>query len=90
MHPGIHAAKNPEKPAYIFAASGEIVTYADLEARSNQGAQLFRSLGLGVGDHIAIMMENHPAFFTPAAAQRLGFTTRPSAIGFRRRSRSHC
>ena len=73
MHPGIHAAKNPEKPAYIFAASGEIVTYADLEARSNQGAQLFRSLGLAVGDHIAIMMENHPAFFTLCwAAQRAG------------------
>jgi long-chain acyl-CoA synthetase len=73
MHPGIHAAKNPDKPAYIFAASGETVTYGDLEARSNQGAQLFRSLGLGVGDHIAIMMENHPAFFTLCwAAQRAG------------------
>jgi acyl-CoA synthetase (AMP-forming)/AMP-acid ligase II len=73
MHPGIHAAKNPEKPAYIFAASGETVTYGDLEARSNQGAQLFRSLGLAVGDHIAIMMENHPAFFTLCwAAQRAG------------------
>ena len=73
MHPGIHAAKNPDKPAYIFAASGETVTYGDLEARSNQGAQLFRSLGLAVGDHIAIMMENHPAFFTLCwAAQRAG------------------
>ena len=73
MHPGIHAAKNPEKPAYIFAASGETVTYGDLEARSNQGAQLFRSLGLAVGDHIAIMMENHPAFFALCwAAQRAG------------------
>ncbi|MBL6718779.1 MAG: AMP-binding protein [Pseudomonadales bacterium] len=73
MHPGIHAAKNPEKPAYIFAASGETVTYGELEARSNQGAQLFRSLGLAVGDHIAIMMENHPAFFTLCwAAQRAG------------------
>jgi acyl-CoA synthetase (AMP-forming)/AMP-acid ligase II len=73
MHPGIHAAKNPAKPAYIFAASGETVTYGDLEARSNQGAQLFRSLGLAVGDHIAIMMENHPAFFTLCwAAQRAG------------------
>ena len=73
MHPGIHAAKNPDKHAYIFAASGETVTYGDLEARSNQGAQLFRSLGLAVGDHIAIMMENHPAFFTLCwAAQRAG------------------
>ena len=73
MHPGIHAAKNPDKPAYVFAASGETVSYGDLEARSNQGAQLFRSLGLAVGDHIAIMMENHPAFFTLCwAAQRAG------------------
>ncbi|MBL6716435.1 MAG: AMP-binding protein [Pseudomonadales bacterium] len=73
MHPGIHAAKNPEKPAYILAGSGETVTYGQLEARSNQGAQLFRALGLKTGDHIAIMMENHPAFFAICwAAQRAG------------------
>tara|TARA_R110002072_G_scaffold64_9_gene415 strand:+ start:4518 stop:5996 length:1479 start_codon:yes stop_codon:yes gene_type:complete len=45
-----------------MAASGETVTFAGLEAGSNQGAQLFRSLGLQRGDHIAILLENHPRF----------------------------
>jgi long-chain acyl-CoA synthetase len=29
-----------------MAGSGEVVTYGQLDARSNQGAHLFRSLGL--------------------------------------------
>jgi len=29
-----------------MAGSGETVTYRELDERSNQGAQLFRSLGL--------------------------------------------
>ena len=73
MHPGIHAIANPDKPAFVFPARGVTVTYRDLEDGSNQGAQLFRSMGLEVGDHIAIMMENHPAFFILCwAAQRAG------------------
>ena len=38
-HPHIHAKSHPDKPAYIMAGSGETVTYAELEARSNQGAR---------------------------------------------------
>jgi len=73
MHPGIHAKSNPDKPAYVMAASGETITYGQLDERSNQGAQLFRSLGLGVGDPIAIMMENHPRYLEVCwAAQRAG------------------
>lgn len=62
MHPGIYAKKNPHKPAYIMAGSGEVISYGELEATSNQGAHLLRSLGLKRGDHIAICMENHPRF----------------------------
>jgi acyl-CoA synthetase (AMP-forming)/AMP-acid ligase II len=73
MYPGIHAQFTPEKPAYIMAASGESVTYGQLEARSNQGAQLFRSLGLVPGDGISIFMENNARFFEICwAAQRSG------------------
>ena len=49
MHPSHHAKTNPDKPAYIMSGSGETVTYGQLEARSNQGAHLFRSLGIGRG-----------------------------------------
>ena len=73
MHPGVIAAQSPDKPAYIMAETGQVVTYAELERTANQGAQLFRSLGLGRGDHIAILLENHPRFFQLCwAAQRSG------------------
>ena len=49
MHPYLHAQTKGDKPAYIMAGSGEVVTYAQLDQRSNQGAHLFRSLGLAAG-----------------------------------------
>jgi long-chain acyl-CoA synthetase len=73
MHPSIHAQTQPDKPAYIMAASGETVTYKQLDDRSNQGAQLFRKLDLKTGDVIAVMLENHPRYFEITwAAQRSG------------------
>ncbi len=73
MHPGIIAQQMPDKPAYIMADSGITVTFRQLDDASNQGAQLFRQLGLQTGDHIAIMLENHPRFLQICwAAQRAG------------------
>lgn len=72
-HPKVHAAANPDKPAMIMAGSGEVVTYGQLDTRSNQCAQLFRLLGLGHGDTIAICMENRAEFFDLVwGAQRAG------------------
>jgi long-chain acyl-CoA synthetase len=73
MHPAVHARSEPDRPAYIMGATGETVTYGELDARSSQGAQLFRALGLNTGDVIAILMDNSPRFFEIAwAAQRSG------------------
>jgi len=73
MHPSVFAETTPDKPAFIMAGSGHTVTYRELNDRSNQGAQLFRSLGLQVGDGVAIMMENHPIYYEVLwAAQRCG------------------
>lgn len=73
MHPSIHARTNPDKPAIIMSPSDVTVTYGELDDRSNQGAQLFRSLGLKPGDAIAACTENCPVFFEVAwAAQRSG------------------
>ncbi len=73
MHPGIIAEATPDKIAYTMADTGETVSFGELEARANQGAQLFRSLGLERGDHIAILLENHVRFFQLCwAAQRAG------------------
>jgi long-chain acyl-CoA synthetase len=73
MHPSHHAAADPAKPAYIMAESGETVTYGDLEARSNQGAHLFRTLGLRAGDGVAFFLDNGPRYYELLwAAQRSG------------------
>ena len=45
MHPSKHAQEHPDKAAIIMASTGETVTYGQLEERSNQFAQLFRSRG---------------------------------------------
>lgn len=73
MHPGQIAETQPDKLAYIMADNGKEITYKALENTSNQGAQLFKSLGLVPGDHIAILLENHERFFQICwAAQRSG------------------
>src|SRR5229473_1335527 len=73
MHPGIHAKSNPDKAAYIMAATGKVVTYRALDDESNRAANLFRSLGLKVGDGIALFAENHPRYYQVLwAAQRSG------------------
>ncbi len=73
MHPTHHAKTNPDKPAYIMGGSGETVTYRQLDERSNQGAHLFRSLGIGRGDSIAIFMDNTARYYEVLwAAQRSG------------------
>ncbi len=78
MHPGIIAAATPDKPAYVMAETGQIITYGELEATSNQGAHLFRKLGLAAGDHVAILLENHPRFLQICwAAQRCGLYYTP-------------
>ena len=82
MHPGINGEKFPDKPALIMHGSGKVVTHGDLNDLSNQGAQLFRSLGLVPGDSIAIMLENHFLFFPIVfAAWRSGL--RYTAISWR-------
>src|SRR5690349_19235378 len=73
MHPYHHARSSPEKAAIIIAATGETITYRQLEERSNQCAHLLRLLGLQRGDVIAVCMENHPRYLEISwANQRSG------------------
>ncbi len=73
MHPSVHARTHPDKPAVIMAASGETITYGQLDRRSNQVAQLLRSRGIGIGDAVALCLENHPWFHALAwGCQRAG------------------
>src|SRR5438270_360909 len=56
-----------------MATSGEVVTFAEYEARSNRLAHLFRDLGLRRGDHVAQFMENNSRYLeVEGAAERSG------------------
>ena len=68
MYTGKHAHLRPLQPAFIMANSGEIVTYAELEARSNRLAHLFRQKGLKRLDHYAIFMENNSRYLEACGA----------------------
>jgi long-chain acyl-CoA synthetase len=62
MYTGKHARLRPLQPAFIMASTGEAVSYAELEARNNRLAHLFRKRGLKRLDHYAIFMENNSRY----------------------------
>ena len=73
MYPGEHATTRADKPALIMAGSGEIVTYSDLEARTNRLAHWLRAKRLRRLDHYAIFMENNARYVeTCGAGERSG------------------
>ena len=73
MHPSVHAATHPDKPAVIVAETGEAISYAELDAASNRAAQLFRAHGLGHEDVVAFMLDNTPHYYGLTwGAQRAG------------------
>ena len=59
MHPRYFAQQAPEKPAFIMAKTGEVVTRGQMEERVNRCSQYFREIGLKPKDRIAILMENN-------------------------------
>ncbi|HEY8524660.1 MAG TPA: acyl-CoA synthetase [Acidimicrobiales bacterium] len=63
QHPSAYAATAPDRPAVIVGGSGATLTYGELEARSNRVAQVLRNRGLGVGDHVALVLPNGIEFF---------------------------
>ena len=75
MYPAVWSARDPQRPAVIMAGSGAVVTYRELEERSNRLAHALADAGLGRGDVVALMMENGPRFHEVAwAVLRSGIT----------------
>jgi long-chain acyl-CoA synthetase len=68
MYSGNHAGTRAEQPALIMAQTGEVVTYAELEARTNRLAHLLRARGLRRLDHYAIFMENNARYIESCSA----------------------
>ena len=78
MYPGTYAKSKPDAPAGIAAASGEQLTWKELDAGSNRLAWYLNAIGLRRGDHFALFMENNLRYFEIAwAAQRSGLYLTP-------------
>jgi long-chain acyl-CoA synthetase len=56
------AAADPERPA-VIDPDGTATTFGALLERSRRIVDSLRSLGIGPGDHIAVMLPNHRSFF---------------------------
>ena len=73
MHPGVHAASDPDKAACIVATTGQVVTYRQLDEGSRRLARLLQDRGLRQGDLVAIFMETNATYLEAVwAAQRSG------------------
>ena len=73
MYPDKYAVTHPDRPAFIMASTGEAVSYAEFEGRSNRLAQLLQANGLGFEDHYSVFMENNARYLeTCAAGERAG------------------
>jgi len=78
LYPGTHAATQPDKLAVIRASTGESLTYAELDERSNRFAHLLYDQGLRRGDHVAWFLENSLAVYEILwACQRSGLYFTP-------------
>lgn len=73
MYPGDATEIGVDTPAVVMVSTGDTVTWGELDARSNQLAHYWRSLGLATGDHVAILMENVKEYAEVCwAADRIG------------------
>ena len=62
MYIADHALARPGHPALIDGSAGEVLTYRELDERSNRLANLLCAHGLRRGDHIALFLENNMRF----------------------------
>jgi len=63
VYPGYYAKTQPDKLAAVHVSAGTEITYRELNERSNRLAHALYEAGLRPGDHLALFLENHIAFF---------------------------
>ena len=62
MYPGTFARTDPDRPAIVMDGTGTAVSYGELDDRSRRLAVALAEHGLRPGDHIAIVLDNHPRY----------------------------
>ena len=86
LHPLYWAGVQPDKPAYVMAQSGAVISYSTLRENICRGAQLLHKLGLKCGDGLALLSENQADFLTIYwAAQVSGLYFTPISTQFQNR-----
>ena len=68
MYAGSIFQRHPDRAAFIMASTGEVVTYAQFEQRTNRLAHLLRAQGLHRLDHYAVFMENNHRYLESCGA----------------------
>ena len=61
-YPGRYASEAPDRVAVIHGGSGWTQTYRELDDQANRLSTAFAERGLAPGDHVLILMENHPRY----------------------------
>lgn len=78
MYPGTYGKTQPDKLAAVHPATGETLTYRQLDERSNQLAQALHAAGMRPGGHVALMLENSLTYLeVMAACMRAGLYLTP-------------
>jgi acyl-CoA synthetase (AMP-forming)/AMP-acid ligase II len=62
MFPGSHVETRGDDPAVIWAPTGSVTTFAELDAAANRLSHLLRSFGVEPAGHVALCLENHPRY----------------------------
>jgi long-chain acyl-CoA synthetase len=68
MYAGRFAVERADAPAFVMAGTGESVSYAEFDARTNRLAHLLRAQGLKRLDHYAVFMENNSRYLESCGA----------------------
>ncbi|SFB48664.1 crotonobetaine/carnitine-CoA ligase [Amycolatopsis marina] len=78
------AAAWPDKDAWVFDATGERLTFAEVRRRSSELAAALAGTGVRPGDRVAVMLRNQPEFpLIWLALARLGAALVPVNTNYR-------
>ncbi len=80
----------PDRTAWIFDATGERLTFAEVDGRSTDFALALRELGVKAGERVAVMLRNQPEFpLLWLALAKLGAVLVPVNTGYREFDGAH-
>ncbi|GAA3582761.1 ATP-dependent acyl-CoA ligase [Amycolatopsis ultiminotia] len=84
------AQRWPERTAWLFDATGDRFSFADVDERSGQFAAALHELGVRAGDRVAVMLRNQPEFpLLWLALAKLGAVLVPVNINYREFDGAH-